>query len=178
MTSVPTADPPRTVAAASRRDPGKTSRSPGAPGSAGEATLPKNEISGSGDDRLWSANVQPIRRIDETTYAGTAGKQLGKGLSLDADDLTEWNGVDDRATEDVAARVDPVRHRLRHLLEKGSYPSLLVHRNTTESACVVDLGEMEGDVRVVVPVPFELRRQVVTRQHVPVENQNRVIGLA
>ena len=81
--------------------------------------LAQDKISGAGDDRLWRANVQPVRRIDKTTYPGAAGKQLGNVCRLDADNLTERNGVDDRATEHVATRVDPVRYRLRHLFKKA-----------------------------------------------------------
>ena len=109
---------------------------------------------------------------------GRRPRAVRESLPLDADDLPEGDRVDDRTAKDVAAGVDPVRHRLRHLLEEGRHTSVLVHGHAAERARILDFGEVESDVRIGLAMPLELGGQVVAGQHVAVEDKDGIVGFA
>ncbi len=110
---------------------------------------------------------------------GAALQQAGEGLAFDGDRTAGRDGVDDRAVEDVGARVDLVGDdllgRLR-LLQEGGHPAGLVGRHQAEGARVGDLGQVQRDVGAGGAVGVHQGRDVQSGEDVAVEDQDRVAG--
>ena len=139
----------------------------------------EDEVGGAADEGLRGAEVQPVGGVDHALQVGARGQQAGERLALHGDRAARRDRVDDRAAEDVGARVDLVGDdllgRLR-LLQERRDPARRVGRDQAEGARVLDPGQVQGDVRAGARVPSDQGADVEAGEDVAVEDQDRVVG--
>ncbi len=139
----------------------------------------RHHVAGGRDERLRRSDVAPVGVLDVADDHGPRGDERREGLALDRHHPPGRDQVDDPAPEHVAAGVHLVAHRLLGLLDERQHPAALVGGDAAEGAGVRHLDQVERHVDgPAVPVPsevVELRDEVVSGQHVPVEDHHRAV---
>jgi hypothetical protein len=104
------------------------------------------EVGGAADECLGGAEVEPVSGVDHALEVGAGGEQSGEGLALDGYRAAGRDGVDDRAVEDIRARVDLVGDDLfggLGLLQERADPPRGVGGHQPEGPGVGDPGEVQ-----------------------------------
>ena len=147
-------------------------------GKCGRGKPAEHQIAGSLDEGLGCAHIQPVRGVHEAHQDLAARDEAREGLTFHRYHAAGRNLVNDTPAEHVAARVDPVRHRVGGLLQERGYPPGRVERHAAEPSRVRHLDQVQGHRGVRLAVQVQLGRDVMTGQDIPVEDDDRVIRAA